>query len=49
MPDTGKRIMEILGQDSSNLMLDGQDQWGGLQPGIAIEKTPPMFPRIEES
>ncbi|PLX95069.1 MAG: methionine--tRNA ligase [Desulfuromonas sp.] len=49
MPDTGKRIMEILGQDSSNLTLDGQDQWGGLQPGIAIEKTPPMFPRIEEN
>ncbi|WP_316348137.1 methionine--tRNA ligase [Desulfuromonas acetoxidans] len=49
LPDTGKRIMEILGQDSDNLMLDGQDQWGGLQAGTAIEKAPPMFPRIEEN
>ena len=49
MPDTGKRIMDILDQDSDNLMLDGQDQWGGLKAGTTIEKTPPMFPRIEES
>jgi methionyl-tRNA synthetase len=49
MPDTGKRIMEILGLDSDNLTLDGQDQWGGLQAGATIEKAPPMFPRIEEN
>nr|WP_320050440.1 methionine--tRNA ligase [uncultured Desulfuromonas sp.] len=49
MPDTGKRILEILGQDSSNLMLNSQDQWGGLQAGTIIEKAPPMFPRIEEN
>ena len=49
MPDTGARIMEILAQDSNNLQLDDQDQWGGLSAGITIEKAAPMFPRIEES
>ena len=47
MPDTATRIMEILGQDGSNLSLNGQDQWGGLTAGTTIEKAAPMFPRIE--
>jgi methionyl-tRNA synthetase len=47
MPDTGEKILDILGCDSKNLMLDGQDQWGGLKPGATIEKATPLFPRIE--
>ncbi|SHI72422.1 methionyl-tRNA synthetase [Malonomonas rubra DSM 5091] len=47
MPDTAAKIIEILGGDSNNLNLEGQDQWGGLQPGIQIEKAKPLFPRIE--
>jgi len=47
MPETGEKILKILGLDSSNLNLEGQDQWGQLQPGAAIEKAEPLFPRIE--
>lgn len=47
MPDTAEKIMQILGCNSSNLNLEGQDQWGGLQPGTQIEKASPLFPRIE--
>lgn len=49
MPETGARIMEILAQDPTNLQLDDQDQWGGLNAGINIEKAKPMFPRIDEN
>lgn len=48
MPDTGAKIMNILGCDGSNLNLNGQDQWGGLKPGTQIEKATPLFPRIEK-
>lgn len=47
MPETAEKIMQILGCDSSNLNLEGQDQWGGLQPGTQVEKASPLFPRIE--
>ncbi len=47
MPETGKNILRILGCDSTNLSLNEQDQWGGLQAGTAIEKAAPLFPRIE--
>ena len=47
MPETAEKIMQILGCDSDNLALDGQDQWGGLKPGTQIEKASPLFPRIE--
>jgi methionyl-tRNA synthetase len=47
MPETGEKILGILGCDSKNLILDGQDQWGGLNPGTIIEKASPLFPRIE--
>jgi len=47
MPDTAAKIIQILGGDTSNLNLEGQDQWGGLQPGTRIEKASPLFPRIE--
>lgn len=47
MPETAEKIMKILGCDSANLSLNGQDQWGGLQPGTQIEKASPLFPRIE--
>ena len=47
MPSTGEKILQILGQDSSNMALDGQDQWGGLKAGVRIEKAAPLFPRID--
>ncbi len=47
MPDTGARIISILNGDANNLSLIDQDQWGGLIPGIEIEKAAPLFPRIE--
>lgn len=47
MPETGAKILAILGCDSNNLNLEGQDQWGGLQAGSKIEKATPLFPRIE--
>jgi len=47
MPETGAKIMAILGQDSGKLALEGQDHWGELQPGTSIEKAAPLFPRIE--
>ena len=49
MPATGKKILQILGCDHSNLTLDGQDQWGGLVSGTSIEKAAPLFPRIEKT
>ncbi|MBE0585699.1 MAG: class I tRNA ligase family protein, partial [Desulfofustis sp.] len=47
MPETGLKILRILGCDSRNLSLDGQDQWGGMKPGTTVEKAAPLFPRIE--
>jgi len=47
MPDTGEAMLEILGCDPQQSHLDGQDAWGGLQPGTTIAKAQPLFPRIE--
>jgi methionyl-tRNA synthetase len=46
MPDTGAKILSILGTDRA-LELEGHDAWGGLKAGTAIEKAAPLFPRIE--
>jgi methionyl-tRNA synthetase len=47
LPDTGKSILEILGDTNADITLEGRDGWGGLQAGISIEKAQPLFPRIE--
>lgn len=47
MPETGEKILQILGCDKTQLTLDIQDQWGGLKAGSNIEKAAPLFPRIE--
>ena len=47
MPDTGKKILTILGCDEGKTAIEGQHAWGGLPPGIEIEKAVPLFPRIE--
>ena len=47
MPDTGKKILTILGCDEGKTAIEGQHTWGGLPPGIEIEKAVPLFPRIE--
>lgn len=47
MPETAEKILSILGCDPQDLSLEGRDAWGGLQPGSAIAKAQPLFPRIE--
>ncbi len=47
LPNTGSRILDILGLDASDLSLEGRDAWGGMKPGTAVKKAEPLFPRIE--
>lgn len=47
MPQTAISIEQTLGLGASEVVLDGQDSWGGLQPGTPIAKATPLFPRIE--
>lgn len=47
MPQTAISIEQTLGLSAAEVMLDGQDSWGGLQPGVTIAKAAPLFPRIE--
>jgi len=47
MPETSLAILKILGLPAAELLLDGHDSWGLLQPGSAILKAEPLFPRIE--
>ncbi|MBN1140366.1 MAG: methionine--tRNA ligase [Deltaproteobacteria bacterium] len=48
MPDTGRRMLAVVGQDPEDVTLVGKDGWGILTPGTRIEKAAPLFPRIEE-
>ncbi|MDF1579856.1 MAG: methionine--tRNA ligase [Desulfuromonadales bacterium] len=47
MPGSAASILTTLGCDGNNVTLDGNDHWGGLQPGTRIAKAEPLFPRIE--
>ncbi|TYP00120.1 methionyl-tRNA synthetase [Geothermobacter ehrlichii] len=47
MPDTAATILRTLGDESADTTLEGRDSWGLLEPGTAIVKAPPLFPRIE--
>jgi len=48
MPETAESIMATLGGDNNReLILEGHDHWGELNPGTLIEKAAPLFPRIE--
>ena len=47
MPQTALSIEQTLGLSAAEVILDGQDSWGGLQPGATIAKATPLFPRIE--
>jgi methionyl-tRNA synthetase len=47
IPETGGRILVILGQKETDISLEGHDAWGGLQPGTTVQKAEPLFPRIE--
>ncbi|MBN2643912.1 MAG: methionine--tRNA ligase [Desulfuromonadaceae bacterium] len=46
MPDTAERIMEIIGQNEPQT-LEHDSAWGCVKGGTIIEKTAPLFPRIE--
>jgi methionyl-tRNA synthetase len=48
MPDTAEKIRVTLGEKSGDLVMEGQDSWGGLQPGAVIAKATPLFPRIDK-
>ncbi len=47
LPETAQRIMVTLGQPEAELSLGDNSRWGLLQPGTAIAKAAPLFPRIE--
>jgi methionyl-tRNA synthetase len=47
MPETGRKMLAILGQNPDDASLEGNDGWGRLQPGTPIRKAEPLFPRIE--
>ncbi len=48
MPGTAKRILAQLGiADEGGLNFSHIAAWGGLQPGLALQKTDSLFPRIE--
>lgn len=47
MPNTGEKIITILGGDPDAIRDDALFEWGGLSAGTKIEKTAPLFPRIE--
>jgi methionyl-tRNA synthetase len=48
MPETTGKILSVLGVDETDLSLEGRDAWGLLQPGTAIAKAAPLFPRIDK-
>ncbi len=47
MPSTGARVIALLGGDPDAIRDDALFGWGGLKPGTKIDKTAPLFPRIE--
>ncbi|MEZ4485726.1 MAG: class I tRNA ligase family protein [Syntrophotaleaceae bacterium] len=47
LPETAERILQALGQAEADLSLGDNSRWGLLQPGTTIDKTKPLFPRIE--
>jgi len=47
MPETGSKILQILGLDPEKTHLDHQDRWGFLSSGTQVAKAEPLFPRIE--
>ncbi len=47
LPETGARILEILGVSEEEALLAGNDAWGGLRAGNTVRKAEPLFPRIE--
>ena len=47
MPGKAEDILSTLSCDPSDMNLENNDRWGGLQPGVTINKATPLFPRIE--
>ena len=47
MPGKAEDILNTLSCDPSDMKLENNDRWGGLQPGVTINKATPLFPRIE--
>ncbi len=49
MPGSADKIWSALGQEGSPAQADFDrgTKWGGLVPGVRIEKTAPLFPRID--
>jgi methionyl-tRNA synthetase len=47
LPSTGEKVIKLLGGDPEVLRDEALFCWGGIKPGIKIDKSPPLFPRIE--
>jgi methionyl-tRNA synthetase len=48
MPETAGKILAVIGDDETDLSLEGRDVWGLLKPGTTIAKAAPLFPRIDK-
>jgi len=49
MPETAEQIFEYLQQtDWKNKKYKELIDWGGLEPGVKVEKAKPLFPRFEK-
>jgi len=49
MPDSASKIWAALGMEGSpeGGAFDKDTEWGGLAPGLKVERIAPLFPRIE--
>ncbi|PLX72180.1 MAG: methionine--tRNA ligase [Desulfuromonas sp.] len=47
MPETGAKVLALLGDSEESDVTDVRFDWGGLKPGTKITKSKPLFPRIE--
>ena len=47
MPETGREILERLGNPPAPTPLAEAVRWGQLEPGTATHKGEPLFPRVE--
>jgi methionyl-tRNA synthetase len=50
IPSSAQKIWEEIGMEGNldSQILESEDIWGGLAPGLEVKKGPPLFPRIED-
>lgn len=47
MPTKMRTLLSLLGHDADADPQIADAAWGGLQPGMTVEKSPPLFPRFD--